>query len=73
MFRSQLGLFGLGPALCRVGDELWVAMGGKGLMVLRPVDEGSFQILGDAYVLEFMQGEATPGLMEEDFTEIQLC
>jgi hypothetical protein len=48
----------LAPIDTREGDIATVLLGGEFVYILRPVGDGSFQYIGDAYIHEFMDGQA---------------
>lgn len=50
LFVGQGGFLGLGSACCRAGDEVWIVKGGRAPLVLRPVSEGEYTSMGEAYI-----------------------
>ena len=59
LMRTGGGLLGLGPTHMREGDEVWVLAGAKTPVVLRKLENGHHQFLGEAYVHGIMHGEVT--------------
>ena len=65
LFLTQAGLLGMGPQCAEVGDQVWVLRGASTPFVLRPTggggggkeEEGQFRFVGDAFILDHMQGE----------------
>ena len=55
---TQDGLLGVGPTNMCEGDGVWVLAGGPTPVVLRPLPNGHFVFLGEAYVHGIMHGEA---------------
>lgn len=56
-FRSERGYVGLGPlGMCR-GDSIWILPGADVPFVFRPVGNGDFVVVGEAYVHKIMDGE----------------
>lgn len=63
---TERGLFGLFPAGCQPGDDVFILKGGAVPFVLRPVgipssggtDEQTYRLIGDAYIRGIMYGEA---------------
>jgi hypothetical protein len=72
-FCTEQGHIGLGPWIMENGDECWLPLGSTVPFVLRPIDEGRYKVLGQAYVNGMMEGEAVEGLGEEDFEEIVIA
>ncbi|EOA83728.1 uncharacterized protein SETTUDRAFT_32764 [Exserohilum turcica Et28A] len=71
-FLTRRGRLGLGPRITQGGDQLWLPMGADTPFVLRPLDDGNFRVIGQAYLHGAMQGEATGHLTEHDFASITL-
>lgn len=71
-FLTRRGRLGLGPRITQGGDQLWLPMGADTPFVLRPLDDGNFRVVGQAYLHGAMQGEATGHLTEHDFASITL-
>lgn len=49
---------GMGPRSTREGDQVWVLKGTNVPFVLRPLSDGQFSLVGEAYVHGIMYGEA---------------
>lgn len=58
LFRTNGGLLGLGPLDLQETDEIWVLAGAYAPIVLRPLANGNWRYLGEAYVHGCMRGEA---------------
>jgi hypothetical protein len=74
LFETKHGEYGVGPEITKTGDQIWVLFGSTVPFLLRPKD-GNFQVIGECYIEEFMEGQAViqmeeGGLLAED---IQLC
>ncbi|CZR59537.1 uncharacterized protein PAC_09431 [Phialocephala subalpina] len=57
MFWTARGYLGIGPASMAVGDAICVLFGGHVLYVLRSVDTGIYECIGECYVHGLMDGE----------------
>ena len=57
-FRSEGGKYGWGPDQTREGDVICVLDGAPVPFVLRTVNDGCFEIIGDTYVHGNMDGDA---------------
>jgi hypothetical protein len=56
--KTHNGYIGLGPAICRPGDQIFSILGGNVPYVLRPTRrQNEYQIFGAAYVHGVMDGE----------------
>lgn len=66
VFHCQDGKFGLGPAASQPGDIVTVLFGGIVPFVLRPQEDGTWLLVGEALVPGLMQGEGVEaaGLLE---------
>ncbi|PGH27995.1 hypothetical protein AJ80_00250 [Polytolypa hystricis UAMH7299] len=72
LFVSNKRYIGLGPASMLEGDEIWVLPGAGAAFVLRREgQEGTFRLVGEAYVHGIMDGEAVEG-RKGDMCDIQL-
>jgi hypothetical protein len=58
MFSTEKHYLGMGPLSAAEGDEVWVLIWAKVPMVLRPRENGSYRVIGEAYVHGIMHGEA---------------
>lgn len=56
-FRSGRGYLGLGPSVAAAGDSVWVIPGADAPFILRPMADGSFLVVGEAYAHGIMDGE----------------
>lgn len=66
IFRTKLGVLGLGPRAMREGDIVAVLYGGPWPYVLRPLGEtGEYQFVGRAYIDNIMDGEAAERHLQE--------
>lgn len=59
-YRTTAGRFGWAPDQARAGDCICVLYGGSVPFVLRPVEHGRFEVVGDAYLHGRMFGEGMP-------------
>lgn len=63
-FITQNGHMGLGCP--KVGDEIWVLLGGDVPFILRPApNSNEHYLVGDCFLLGFMDGEAMECLEEK--------
>lgn len=60
-FLGASGFLGLCPDHVQAGDEIYVFLGAKVPMVLRPRGDGSYSVVGEAYVHGIMYGEMMKG------------
>jgi len=58
LFMASGNSLGKGPALTRVEDQVWLLHGARAPYVLRPLGDGEYEVVGEAYVHGIMQGEA---------------
>ncbi|KAH6611867.1 heterokaryon incompatibility protein-domain-containing protein [Boeremia exigua] len=65
--------FGLAPMVTREGDQVWLPRGAPMPFVLRPLSQGVFKILGQAYLHGVMQGEMVDKMTEKAFQTVLLC
>lgn len=82
IFHCDDGNFGLGPVATQAGDKVAVLFGGVVPFVLRPLDSGQWQLVGECFVPGLMQGEAVeaagllqPGSFdrsEDDYKHLRL-
>jgi hypothetical protein len=71
LFVTKERYLGLGPASMVDGDEVWVVPGAGAAFVLRPVEEHTFHLIGEAYVHGVMNGEAV-GRSDVELSRIRL-
>lgn len=57
VFRSNTGLIGLCPLSSVEEDKVWLLPGGSTPYVLRPLENGHYMFLGEAYAYGIMYGE----------------
>ena len=55
---TKKNLIGVSLVETQEGDQIFVLPGGRVPMILRPVDEGKYELVGDAYIHGIMHGEA---------------
>ncbi|KAK3658340.1 hypothetical protein LTR56_001751 [Elasticomyces elasticus] len=72
LFVSNSGQSGLGPSVMQPGDTVALLRGVRTPTILRPLSNGHYQVVGEAYVDGVMFGEAweeckTTGAVEEEF------
>lgn len=67
------GLVGLGPKSTSVelGDQVWLLRGASVPFVLRPAGDGTFHVVGEAFVYGIMREEAVP-LSADSFSTVSL-
>jgi hypothetical protein len=66
------GRLGLGPRITRGGGQVWLIMGSKTPHVFRPLGDGTFKILGQAYLHGAMHGSTAVDLTEDSFESVTL-
>jgi hypothetical protein len=71
-FSTYDGRLGLGARLARGGDQVWLIMGSKTPYIFKPMGDGTFKILGQAYLHGAMQGDSAVELVEDDFRVVTL-
>jgi hypothetical protein len=72
LFITNQGHLGVGLTSLEVGDEVWVLVGVRVPLILRPVGEGQYRLVGEAYVHGIMHGEAIDKTAEESIRELTL-
>ncbi|KAF4338933.1 heterokaryon incompatibility [Fusarium beomiforme] len=60
-FLTSTGFVGVGPLDMQAGDEVCVLLGGKIPYLLRPQDDETYSLIGEAYVHGIMHGELFKG------------
>ncbi len=55
------------------GDGVWVLLGCKMPMILRPASDGKYKVIGPAVIPGLMQGEACEGLLENGVPGPDYC
>jgi hypothetical protein len=58
LLRTEKGYLGMGSVSVEPGDQVWVLKGGDVPLILRPVKDGRYRLIGEAYVHGIMRGEA---------------
>jgi hypothetical protein len=58
MIRTAKGWLGMGPSSLRVGDRVFVVPGANIPLIMRRLDPGHYQVVGEAYIHGIMHGEA---------------
>jgi hypothetical protein len=71
-FGTYDGRLGLGPRIIRGGDQVWLAMGSQMPFVFRPLGDGTFKIIGQAYLHGALRGETAIDLIEDTFEVVTL-
>jgi hypothetical protein len=66
-FRTEEGRLGLGPKLAAPGEKVRVVLGCNYPLILRPVSENQWVIVGDCYVDDLMSGSALLSSLPDDF------
>jgi hypothetical protein len=54
---TEAGSLGVVPRESRLDEEVWLPKGGKMPMVLRKLDGGTYELVGDSYIYGVMNGE----------------
>jgi hypothetical protein len=67
-FITDGGYVGMAPIGSRRGDEVWILQGCNIPIMLRKLDEGNREVVGECYVHGIMYGEAMQGLEMGKFT-----
>lgn len=60
LFRTSAGRLGMGHSTLKVDDQVWLLAGSKSPVLLRPIEYGRFEFIGEAYVDGLMFGEGWP-------------
>ncbi len=66
MFRTWQNYLGMAPRSAQVGDQVWILPGTSVPFILQPLNNGNFQLVGEAYVHGIVHGEAVE-LREGEF------
>ncbi|KAK3358843.1 heterokaryon incompatibility protein-domain-containing protein [Lasiosphaeria hispida] len=72
LFATEKGRLGQGPKSLREGDEAWILAGGRTPYILRPRQDGRYDLLGEAYVHGAMHGAAVEGVSDADLRTVLL-
>ncbi|PQE24591.1 heterokaryon incompatibility protein [Rutstroemia sp. NJR-2017a BVV2] len=59
LFRTSVGSLGIGPQSLQILDEVWILNGATVPFVLRPREDGNYQLIGEVYLHGLMHGELT--------------
>lgn len=57
LFKTSQGFLGLGPVFCKNNDQIWLIKNSHVPLVLRPIDNRAFELVGECYLHGFMRGE----------------
>jgi hypothetical protein len=68
---TEGGNIGLAPLLAKSGDDVVVIPGCLSPMVLRPTDNGRYQVVGECFILSLMAGETLLGPFPEGYDIIK--
>lgn len=71
LYATAKGRIGIGPTKLCLADQVWILPGSTMPLILRPVGEGRFEVIGESYVYGVMFGEAVPD-GEVELTDIKL-
>jgi Heterokaryon incompatibility protein (HET) len=66
LITTEKGYFGLAPKASRKTDKVCVLFGCSTPVILRSLDEGGYQFIGECYVHGIMEGEAMKMLEKEE-------
>jgi len=69
-FVTEQGYMGFGPKMSMEGDQVCVFPGCSIPLLLRPVAQGQYEIVGECFVLGLMMGEALLGPLPANYTAI---
>jgi hypothetical protein len=58
MMRTANGWLGMGPSSLQAGDKIFVVPGANAPLIMRRLDPGHYQVIGEAYIHGIMHGEA---------------
>ncbi|KAH0437965.1 hypothetical protein CcaCcLH18_03641 [Colletotrichum camelliae] len=61
VFAIDDGHFGLGSSAARAGDEIFVVLGCRMPIVMRPMEDSKYSIIGPCYIPHLSHGEAVLG------------
>jgi hypothetical protein len=71
-FTTVEGHMGIGPFGARQSDLAVILFGSPHCHIIRPYEEGSYQLLGDAYIYGCMEGQRVTNLGQTDGQDFQL-
>lgn len=69
-FITEQGSMGLSPSAATLGDIVVVILGCTSPLVLRPVGDGKYLVVGEAYYNGYMDGEALLGPLPKPFEPV---
>ena len=72
LFQTREGYIGLCPESTRIGDVVAVILGCKTPIILRPVGDKQFRVVGESYVCGMMNGEAILGPLPTGVTPVSM-
>jgi hypothetical protein len=58
LFLTDGNYLGIGAQSAQIGDQVWIVSGPSTPFVLRPMQNGRYKLIGEAYVHGIMRGEA---------------
>ncbi|KAI1405885.1 heterokaryon incompatibility protein-domain-containing protein [Hypoxylon fuscum] len=70
LMRTQEGLIGLAPQPANQGDQVYVLLGSRKLLLLRPLSGSRYFVVGECSLCGFSHGEAILGPLPEDIRPI---
>ncbi len=70
LFTTSDGYMGLAPLAARLGDQVSVLLGCPGPLVLRPTDDGCFEVVGYCYIHGYGDGEAFFGPLPAGWSRV---
>ena len=69
-FRAEAGRFGWGTDVANPGDEVCIFYGGGVPLIVRPVGQGQYEVVGNGCLHGFMPSEAMVDEIEEQEFEL---
>ena len=72
LFSTSTGKIGSSSTATRTGDEIWILAGSNFPFILRPLQNGHYELVGETYVRGIMNGEAVWLESNPSFTDIIL-
>lgn len=57
LYKTSAGGLGIGPQALQVLDEVWILTGATVPFILRPREDETYQLIGEAYLHGLMHGE----------------
>jgi len=71
-FIFKKGFVGLGPEILQAGDVICIFFGAKLPYILRPYEDGTWRLVGEAFVHGIMYGEFLEGRARDNFEVFRL-